>query len=531
MLSILNYFKKEKILHNNNMSTTTNFRVPRDLLGLDNVNSKNARIKDLKVGVESPLRTIPLADQAYTFIAFELPNTYFYTGATSAVNRNLTLPSAAAIVAAIPGAQVGDVFTFTIDNTQAGVGTKTVVLGAGTTSQGTLDVAQNEIAVFEVVLQNVTSGSEAVKVIHNISSSSGGTSITLDDGSAAAPSLNFVNDLNTGLFHSGIDDNTFRVTANGVDTFDISPTGAVLNVGGFSALAGGISVAGGNILNQASGLNSANLELYSAPAGSSIINMGTDGTNAWTIAQPGGSSDLLITGLGTFANQPLTIDTGTAVLNLDTLAVEVTGDLTVAQPAGTAVNGNFFSGDATQARTIRLGTDAGNSWQFVESGGASSLTIQGAGTYDNQQLTLDVGTNNVQIIPALLINGIPAGVGSHLITNQATVPTITGQTGDIAVGATVTGTDMAGFIEFTTTAGSLPGTVSLAYNQAYLSANPVVVLTPLTVGTSWAQPTTGVVDVIPLNVLTTGAAGFTVQLTTPTASPGPFRIFYQVISL
>lgn len=75
-----------------------------------------------------------------------------------------TLPTAALLVAAIPGAEVGDSFTFVITNNSAGANTITVAAGAGGTADGTLTVAQNVARIFLVTLTNVTSAAEAYTV-------------------------------------------------------------------------------------------------------------------------------------------------------------------------------------------------------------------------------------------------------------------------------------------------------------------------------------------------------------------------------
>lgn len=72
-----------------------------------------------------------------------------------------TLPTAALLVAAIPGAAVGDSFTFIVNNKSAGANTITLASGAGGTDDGTLTVAQNVIRTFQIIITNVTAASEA----------------------------------------------------------------------------------------------------------------------------------------------------------------------------------------------------------------------------------------------------------------------------------------------------------------------------------------------------------------------------------
>lgn len=72
-----------------------------------------------------------------------------------------TLPTAALLVAAIPGARVGDSFHFVVNNKSAGANTITVAAGTGVTANGTLTVAKDVIRMFLVIITNVTSASEA----------------------------------------------------------------------------------------------------------------------------------------------------------------------------------------------------------------------------------------------------------------------------------------------------------------------------------------------------------------------------------
>ncbi|KKL96340.1 hypothetical protein LCGC14_1845430, partial [marine sediment metagenome] len=77
---------------------------------------------------------------------------------TSAANYQM--PAAAAMVAEVPGAQVGDSFFFLINNKASGADTITVTAG-GASLDGTITVAQNVIRQFFVIFTNVTGASEA----------------------------------------------------------------------------------------------------------------------------------------------------------------------------------------------------------------------------------------------------------------------------------------------------------------------------------------------------------------------------------
>ena len=74
--------------------------------------------------------------------------------------RTDTLPTAALLVAAIPGATVGTSFEFTIRNTADAAETITVASGSGGTDSGTMTIAQNNSKRFLVRITDVTLASE-----------------------------------------------------------------------------------------------------------------------------------------------------------------------------------------------------------------------------------------------------------------------------------------------------------------------------------------------------------------------------------
>ena len=74
---------------------------------------------------------------------------------------NYTMPTAAAVVNAMPGAAVGDSFMFFINNKSAGANTITVVAG-GATADGTLTVDQNVIRAFLLFITGITTAAYSV---------------------------------------------------------------------------------------------------------------------------------------------------------------------------------------------------------------------------------------------------------------------------------------------------------------------------------------------------------------------------------
>lgn len=76
---------------------------------------------------------------------------------TNGANRSDVTPTAALLVAALPGVQVGAAFEFTIRNTAGAAETITVTAGTGATLSGTMTIAQSNSKRFLVRIDNVTS--------------------------------------------------------------------------------------------------------------------------------------------------------------------------------------------------------------------------------------------------------------------------------------------------------------------------------------------------------------------------------------
>lgn len=89
--------------------------------------------------------------------------------ATAGASRSDTLPTAALLVAAVPGAQVGDTIEFMLVNGASAAETITVNAGAGggfdaNQPAGTRVLAQNVTKMINIRLTNVTPASEAYVV-------------------------------------------------------------------------------------------------------------------------------------------------------------------------------------------------------------------------------------------------------------------------------------------------------------------------------------------------------------------------------
>lgn len=75
--------------------------------------------------------------------------------------RSDVSPTAALMLAALSGAEVGQAIRFTIRNTADAAETITMTAGAGATLSGTMTIAQNNSKTFLLVFTNVTASSEA----------------------------------------------------------------------------------------------------------------------------------------------------------------------------------------------------------------------------------------------------------------------------------------------------------------------------------------------------------------------------------
>jgi hypothetical protein len=112
---------------------------------------------------ESATVTTDATAGARTYTAAELYGKLILRDPAGA-NRADVTPTAAALVAAIPGAIVGSSFEFSIRNTADAAETITLTAGAGITLSGTMTIAQNNGKKFLVVCTNVGSGTEAVTI-------------------------------------------------------------------------------------------------------------------------------------------------------------------------------------------------------------------------------------------------------------------------------------------------------------------------------------------------------------------------------
>lgn len=116
--------------------------------------------------VASAPYALPAVDAADTLTAALLvANSVFRKDVTLTANRALTLPSAAALVAAIPGAVVGTTLEFCVSTGNLSVnGDVVVTAGTGGTVVGAAAVDTASQGCFRVRLSNVSSGTAAYTV-------------------------------------------------------------------------------------------------------------------------------------------------------------------------------------------------------------------------------------------------------------------------------------------------------------------------------------------------------------------------------
>lgn len=85
------------------------------------------------------------------------------SGQTAA--QNVTTPSAAALVAAIPNCMVGSAFDFVIINGHSSSGAATVLAGAGVTLTLTTVVPIAKTQLYRGIVTNITPGAQAVRLV------------------------------------------------------------------------------------------------------------------------------------------------------------------------------------------------------------------------------------------------------------------------------------------------------------------------------------------------------------------------------
>lgn len=109
---------------------------------------------------ETVTATVNAVAAAVTYTAAELLSGLLLRDTLSSARADL-LPTAANLVAAINGCQVGTSFKVLIRNTSAGAGSITLTANTGATISGTAVIVFQQQKELRIVITNVTSGSEA----------------------------------------------------------------------------------------------------------------------------------------------------------------------------------------------------------------------------------------------------------------------------------------------------------------------------------------------------------------------------------
>lgn len=109
---------------------------------------------------ETVTATVNAVAAAVTYTAAELLSGLLLRDTLSAARADL-LPTAANLVAAINGCQVGTSFKVLIRNTSAGAGSITLTANTGATISGTAVIVFQQQKELRIVITNVTPGSEA----------------------------------------------------------------------------------------------------------------------------------------------------------------------------------------------------------------------------------------------------------------------------------------------------------------------------------------------------------------------------------
>lgn len=107
--------------------------------------------------------TVNAVAAAVTYSVAEILSGFLLRDTLSSARADL-LPTAANIVAAINGCQVGTSFRTWIRNTSAGAGSITLTTNTGLTLSGTVAIVFQQQKELLFVVTNVTPGSEAVTV-------------------------------------------------------------------------------------------------------------------------------------------------------------------------------------------------------------------------------------------------------------------------------------------------------------------------------------------------------------------------------
>jgi hypothetical protein len=265
--------------------------------------------------------------------------------------------------------------------------------------------------------------------------------ITLDDGTAAAPSLNFTNEPTTGLFRASA--NVMGFAVNGVSRATMTTTG--VTVAGTITPTGSVHAAAGSLGNPSIAFN--------ADQNTGLYNIGPD--NIGVVANGGKVLDIATTGLGV---------TGT---------LSVSGVATLG--AGAILN-TPASGTATNLTGLPLTTGVTGTLP-VANGGTGVTTSTGSGANvlsTSPTLTTPISATLTSPAGNNLTLGLGTGGTALTLTNSTRAATFAGAV-NTGSGVTVTNTGSSGLV-VNNTLGNPLATFNASNADAGATNNAYIIL-------------------------------------------------------
>jgi hypothetical protein len=285
--------------------------------------------------------------------------------------------------------------------------------------------------------------------------------ITLDDGTAAAPSLNFTDDPNTGLYRPAAD--TVGIVGGGHEILRLTDIASATD---YVQIKNGIGV--GSPLHILAEGASANIGVHLQPKGSGLLTI-SDGTDfnkgiRFRSSSSAASAITLLDAVST-AGRVITLPDAT-----DTLVGRATTDTltnktlttptinTITAPAATALT---LAGGSTGASLV-LGAGVNSNATLTPNGTGQIVVSDIAGTTGLSLRSIAANTNNYAFRHGAVTGTVANALAILNETTGTRVLTI-GPTGDLSVGVSPTG-GTAGVINATAAQPTLTLSNSTAYN-------------------------------------------------------------------
>jgi len=323
---------------------------------------------------------------------------FYFESATLTAGRTLTLPAAVDAVsylittlksstANIPGTR----FIFSLDNTQAGAFTRTLVAGAGVTLQGSgFDVAMGEVAIFSVFVDSSTTvvvsrsnlGPSTVSTLAETlaaGNTTGGTDIEITGGDAVTGSGQ------VPLISSQAAADAIRMNASnaagGID-IDAGTGGIAVDTAGAlsldAAAASNLSTATGALtLSSTDGTVAGVVNIASSGTGASAVDIDSSGgididyaAASTTSVASGGT---VIATFGTAAAPDLTVNNGHLSLSTAGRGIQIAPDSPTVIADAVTTNGTV--GIITDSGTVASGSRASIAVTNTSVGAASQIFI------------------------------------------------------------------------------------------------------------------------------------------------------------